>query len=169
MKPLVYLDMDGVICDFMYAYELNVHKIQEKNKFFSLVKDYHIFEDLPMMPNAQKLLDLLNKDLDVQVCILSSLGTRNKEISDMSREQKKFWLEQHGITYPTKFVHSWADKKDHAIPNSVMIDDRGDVISTFIDAGGLGVHYVDSQWYDMEYRIRSAVTSIQQRNTHASL
>ena len=158
----IYLDMDGVICDFTTAYYRIEPLIDTPKKFHTLVRDYKIFESLEFMPNGQKLLDLLFKDLDVEVEILSSMGTWTPEIAQMSAEQKSNWLDKHGIITKRNFVNSWAEKYKYASKTAIMIDDRHDVISSFKAAGGLGVQYIDEQWPLMEKQIRMAVARAKQ-------
>lgn len=162
-KPLIYLDMDGVITDFSSEYERLLPLCSEQNKFLQMVTDFNVFENLKKMPNADKLLHLLFKELDVQVCILSSLGTRRTEVAKQSEEQKNFWLDNNGIVCPRKFVTSWDQKCQYGNDYSIMIDDRGDVIDSFVEKGFLGVQYIDSDWTNMEFRIRQAVSRIQQK------
>jgi 5'(3')-deoxyribonucleotidase len=161
-KPVVYVDMDGVLTDFNGSFERIKDQIPGEKKFHAAVKDFHIFETLNKMPNADKLLHLLFNDLDVSVAILSSMGSWNKEVADESKRQKEFWLDSNGIITPRYFVNAWSVKQKYAAPGRIMIDDRLDVIGTFTMAGGLGVHYEDSDWINMEYRIRKAVTAVQQ-------
>ena len=163
MKPKIYLDMDGVISNFMKAYYDVEPHIDTPKKFHNMVRDYKIFETLEKMPNADKLLNLLFNDLDVEVEILSSLGTWTQEIAELSAVQKSKWLDKHGIVTTRNFVNSWAEKYKYASPTSIMIDDRHDVIAAFTAAGGVGVQYIDEEWLVMEKKIRMAVARVNQK------
>lgn len=163
MKPKIYLDMDGVISNFMKSYYNVEYNIDTPKKFHGLVRDHQIFEHLEKMPNADKLLNLLFTDLDVDVEILSSLGTWTEDIAAMGAAQKSVWLDKHGIFTPRNFVNSWALKYKCASPTSIMIDDRPDVIEEFKVAGGLGVQYIADEWTNMEKQIRMAVASVNQK------
>jgi hypothetical protein len=90
------------------------------------------------------------------------MGTWNKEISALSRAQKEFWLDMHEIKFARQFVNYGLGKSKYAAPGRVLIDDRADIIEAFNQAGGIGVHYEDSNWIEMEQRIRSAVVRAQQ-------
>jgi 5'(3')-deoxyribonucleotidase len=167
-KPLVYLDMDGVISDFAHEYYKIEPLIDTVKKFHTMVMEHKIFEKLGKMPNADKLLNLLFDELDVTVCILSSLGTHTFEVAEEGRKQKQKWLRDNMIHCEQRFVYSWAYKKLHAIPTSIMIDDRHDVITTFKEAGGLGVQYIAEEWDLMESRIREAVEKAKQREVEVA-
>lgn len=161
-KPVVYLDMDGVISDFAHHYYKYEPLVDTPKKFHTMVSEFSIFEHLYKMPNADKVIDLVFNQLDVNVAILSSLGTHTPEIAEKVKVQKEAWLDRHGIICPRYFVNSWAYKKQYAATSRVMIDDRHDVIQSFTEAGGLGVQYIDEEWTQMEYKIRQAVTRAQQ-------
>lgn len=163
----VMLDMDGVISDFASAFD----KFRKRDvpvaqtAFKEAVTKHRIFEGLQMMPNAKELLALLFDDLQCDVEILSSLGTHDPEVAASAQFQKERWLRNHGIYIPRNFVNSWAYKENFATPATVMIDDRYDVIESFVKRGGLGVQYVAAEWNDMEYKIRQAVARAKQMET----
>lgn len=163
----VFLDMDGVISDFRKAYDEISHHCDDL-KFKEAVRDHEIFTKLDFMPNAQSLLNLLFNDLQVEVEILSSLGTHDAEIAELARQQKEHWLNMHGILCKRNFVNSWAYKHRYAVHQSVMIDDRHDVIENFVTAGGLGVIYSHEDWGSMEYKIRQAVTRAKQLGVNSA-
>lgn len=160
----VMLDMDGVISDF--ASDFNELRKSDVPVVQTLFKDavtrHRIFEGLKMMPNAKNLLSLLFDDLQCDVEILSSLGTHDPEVAASARLQKERWLRTRSIYIPRNFVNSWAYKRDYATPTTVMIDDREDVIESFIERGGLGVLYDATDWNAMEHKIRQAVVRAKQ-------
>lgn len=160
LKPVVYLDMDGVLTNFAAAYT-EIPEVETEQKFYRAVSEYKIFERLNFMPNGEWLLGLLDM-LDCEVEILSSTGTHNPGISMQAATQKATWLDKNGITYGTHFVNTWAHKQHFARSHTIMIDDRADVIETFRAKGGLGVLYKDSDWHDMDYKIRQAVVRSKQ-------
>lgn len=153
MKPIIMLDMDGVISDFMCVYTELSPRNDSRNKFREAVMTHHIFELLPMLPNADRLLDLLFNKLDVEVQILSSTGTHDKDVSIEAARQKTAWLERHGIKVKTNFVASWSLKENYSSPRTIMIDDRDDVISQFIKHGGEGILYDDSMFESLQHEI----------------
>lgn len=163
MKTTIMLDMDGVICDFMSEYSKDTSR-DTREKFFRAVNERSIFTNLSKLSNADRLLHLLFKELDVSVEILSSLGTdKNMEVAVKAASQKLEWLAKNGVVCKANFVTSWRHKQRYATANTIMIDDREDVIETFIEAGGLGVVYDDSDWSSMEVAIRDAVYAVKHR------
>ena len=153
----VYLDLDGVVCDFEKSMKQHIDKVTTPKKFHGLVLEHKIFEDLDFMPNGKKLLELLFNDLKVDVEILSSLGSWTEHVAEESQRQKELWLNKHGILCKRNFVNTWAEKRKWATPMSIMIDDRHDVIDTFRTDGGYGIHYEDQYWDTMEHTIRRTV------------
>lgn len=151
-QPLVHLDMDSVISDFMFEYN-KIQMPESRYKFHHAVKGHNIFMKLPYMPNANALLNLLFGELKAEVEILSSLGTWDAEISTLAMKQKQHWLAERGIMCRQKFVNSWAVKKDHAMPYSMIIDDREDVVEAYRKAGGHGVVYVAEKFHEQKDEI----------------
>lgn len=160
LKPVVYLDMDGVICDFQKEYSC-IALPDGKEKFDWAVRGHQIFEKLDWMPNGEWLIGLLNM-LDCEVEILSSTGTHDAQLASLAAAQKMKWLSDNGVSYGQNFVNSWSHKQHFAKSHTIMIDDREDVIETFRAKGGLGVLYKDSDWHDMDYKIRQAVVRAKQ-------
>lgn len=161
MKPIVMLDMDGVITDFINPYK-RIAQEDSRQKFYDAIRIHKIFRTLPKLPNANRLLDLLFKDLDVEVQILSSLGTYTKDIAEEVKKQKTAWLHEHSINVKNNFVHSWSIKENFSSSKTIMIDDREDVIRNFVKHGGQGVLYVDSMFDTLQHEIRSKVEMIRE-------
>lgn len=155
MTPLIHLDMDSVISDFMYEYT-KLKMEDSRIKFRHAVMEHRIFTKLPYMPNAPELINLLFVELGAKVEILSSLGTWDREVADQARAQKSQWLDERNIFCSRQFVNSWAVKKDYATPYSIMIDDRADVVEQYINAGGWGIVYVADDFDNMRKKIINA-------------
>lgn len=162
MKPIIMLDMDGVISDFISVYKKVVPVRDSKQKFYDAVTTHKIFRQLPKLPNTDRLLNLLFKELNVEVQILSSLGTYNKDVAREVEVQKKDWLAELGVQVKTNFVYSWSLKENFASHRTIMIDDREDVIRNFAKHGGQGVLYVDHKFDSLQHEIREKVTHVQQ-------
>jgi FMN phosphatase YigB (HAD superfamily) len=148
----IFVDMDGVLCDFNKRYTEKFGrtpaeiKADRVNKLYS--KHWHQFVDdaeftgLEKMGHANELLSILRSiDNRFEICILSSAGgfDRQREV----QEQKLAWLEMHDIYWPAVIVPGRKYKTGFAGVDALMIDDTYDVVESFIKAGGNGVWYKD--------------------------
>jgi len=143
MIEKIYLDMDGVLCDFEKTYEALYNESPKETRERKLFSDNWTnfvqtkqFEKLEYFPGAQDLMRYVNS-LKIPVEILSSSGGLkfHKEVSD----QKKNWLKKHNINYKANIVTGRKEKAKYATPNTVLIDDTPEVIEYFENAGGIGI------------------------------
>ena len=145
---MIYLDMDGVIADFVKRYKEQYHmepreaeKKKEFNKFFDEFIATKQFETLDLMPGAMDGLTFLRKHLTVPTQILSS--TANEARYDEISKQKLIWLNTHGVTFSTNFVPGKRHKYKFAGPDKIIIDDTESVIDDWKKAGGIGILHKD--------------------------
>jgi len=140
----IYLDMDGVLCDFEKEFsKFRDPKVKYDKKIFrEAVMTHKIFEDLDYMPNAIKLLNAV-RSLNVDVEILTSVGTHDPMQGAEAARQKTSWLQKHGIMYKPNFVRMFSEKPNYATPTSILIDDRPDCAAPFTKAGGHGILHED--------------------------
>lgn len=141
MKQLtLYLDMDGVLCDFDKAYsKLRTGAADNKARFISAVVDHKIFADLDMMPDAKQLLSHVARLHNVHVEILTSVSAKTPVQVAAAKEQKTEWLKKHNIPYKANFVDNAPDKANYATKNSILIDDRTECVKHFVAKGGHGI------------------------------
>lgn len=140
----IYLDMDGVIADFNKAYTKFDPKKEDRKKFREAVMDYKIFEDLDLMPDAHQLLNHVKKLKDVEIEMLTSMGTHDPFQGEEAKRQKIVWLARHGIDYKPNFVRTKTEKANYAKHNSILIDDSVGCVAPFIRAGGQGILHVSA-------------------------
>ncbi len=147
---MIYLDMDGVIADFVKRYKEQYHmepreaeKKKEFNKFFDEFIATKQFQTLDLMPGAIDGLTFLRKHLTVPTQILTS--TANEERYDEISKQKMIWLQTHGITFTPQFVPGKRHKWKFAKPDTIIIDDTPSVIDDWRKAGGIGILHTDWQ------------------------
>lgn len=143
----IYLDMDGVIADFVKRYKELYHMLPreaEKSKKFDHFFDEFIasnqFATLDVMPGALDAIAFLRK-LNVPTQILSS--TANEKRYDAISKQKMIWLQTHGITFTPNFVPGKRHKYKYAAPDKIIIDDTESVIDDWRAAGGIGILHKD--------------------------
>ena len=128
----IYLDMDGVLCDFVKRYKTLFHlepreaekhkKFDEYFRQFIATEQFSHLEPLPGVWDALRYID----SLGVPVEILSS--TAREEFYDQISKQKDFWLKKFGMTYKANYVPGKKHKYKFATPDSLIIDDTKSVI-----------------------------------------
>lgn len=143
----IFLDMDGVIADFVKRYKevFNMLPVQaERRHRFEHLFDSFIsnnnFATLDLMPGAMEGITFLRK-ASVPTQILSS--TSNEERYDVIRKQKLVWLQTHGITFNPIFVPGKDLKQEYAAPDKIIIDDTESVIDQWKARGGIGILHKD--------------------------
>ena len=141
----LYLDMDGVLCDFATTYRALRTYAKDGKRFRAAVMDYKIFEDLDAMPDAHVLLNAVSKLKNVNVEILTSLGTHEPDQAAAAKKQKLHWLKKYGISYKPNFVHSKEEKAKYATPTSILIDDSPGCISPFEREDGYGILHTSAE------------------------
>lgn len=155
-KPHLYLDMDGVQCDFFRQWanlfgfdnyrDMGSKEEQEKN-IMRLVNrgDEFVekfFATLPMLSGGAKLLAFLRKN-KIPYTILSAPLRHRFEASTAG---KRRWLDQYtpgksqaAIFTGNKHKYAMAGGK----PN-VLVDDHGEKIAKWTNAGGIGIKHDDA-------------------------
>lgn len=152
---LVYLDMDGVICNFSKAYEeiitpfgFNMTDNRPNNKLFChIVKHTNIFENLEPMPDAHILIDYLSKleqDYMIKVEILTSVGSTDKDHFPIASSQKHTYLWSKRIIWKPNFVTGKKEKAKYAKQNTILIDDSVGCVEPFIEAGGNAILHTNA-------------------------
>lgn len=107
----------------------NRYKLVNKNS-----PDY--YANMPWMKDGKLLYNFVNSFPHVQ--ILSHAPDSKSKIG------KQQWLNDKGVTFEANLVSDRKDKSKFATPDSVLIDDREDVVSDFINAGGKAILHKNS-------------------------
>ena len=140
----LYLDMDGVLCNFDKAYRAYDPEKSDRKRFRQAVLDYHIFEDLEMMPDARELFNYVSKLEGINIEILTSMGTYDTIQGNAAKYQKMKWLDKYNIPYKANFVRCKEEKALYATPNAILVDDSIGCIKPFNVAGGHGILHVSA-------------------------
>jgi len=136
--------MDGVLCNFDKAYRsLRTHATDGK-RFRAAVMEYKIFEDLEFMPDTQELLNYVTKLEDINIEILTSMGTFETDQGNQAKYQKMHWLKKHNIPYKANFVRSKEEKAKYAHDRAILVDDSPGCINPFVVKGGHGILHTKS-------------------------
>jgi len=151
-RPIVYLDMDGVLADFfggvekLYGVshwkELTSDKTKDlKQEVINKITGTDFFATLPKFPYADQLIAMVKKFTGGTFSILTSPLRGDHEVSS---KYKKLWINQH-IENPDQTIitgrkESYAKDKASGTPN-ILIDDRPINIQRWQGAGGYGILY----------------------------
>ena len=139
----IYLDMDGVLCDFEKKYQdfFGCPSKDDRGHTKDFYKRWKVF--LEMYPGAERLIEFINNEFVWpcfgQVCILSSSG--GHEYHDKVVSQKKNWLIDHELWYHPFIVNGKKLKQTYAGPDMLLIDDAKENIEQFIQRGGHGIQH----------------------------
>ena len=144
----IYLDMDGVLCDFnkrfqeLFGYNPGSEALagERDRKDFSPNWRQFIetrqFTTLDWFPGGRDLIHYV-ESLNVDIEILSSSGGI-KNHSEV-REQKTNWLRARGVLFPVNIVPGRRIKKYFSYQGNVLIDDTLDVIEEFNQGPGKAI------------------------------
>ena len=156
MKTL-YLDMDGVVADWDQRVEEIVGEPRPSRSHTLMQSDsyttwgYHhwpkireqarIYSQLPLVPQAEQLVDLARKfrdELDWAVLFLTAIP-RNNDVPWAFWDKFK-WVEQYFPDIPVHFGPYSEDKHLHCQPGDILVDDRWSNIDAWQRAGGRAIH-----------------------------
>lgn len=143
MIEKIYLDMDGVLCNFEKRYfELyNEHPSSSRDtknwseNWTNFVSTKQ-FESLEIFPGAIQLLRYVRRT-EIPIEILTSSG--GAKYHDLVAAQKNIWLKKQGLTYKRNVVPNRSLKAEYATSDTILIDDTEDVIVAFKRADGIGI------------------------------
>lgn len=144
MIEKIYLDMDGVLCNFERRYFQLYNELpgsMRDRKEFSNHWDHFIetkqFETLEWYPGGKELVDFCMKTKLPIELLTSSGGQKHHE--EVER-QKRVWLDMNGLVkLKANVVAGRKRKSEYATPKTILIDDTPDVIQGFNAAGGIGI------------------------------
>lgn len=143
MIKTIYLDMDGVLCDFKSAVvDKNIYNPTKNTINWDLLKSLgsEFWTNLQWIREGQRLYAWLFKfciEQKITLCILSSIGFREGKVG------KQQWIEDHITINPMciYFVDRNTDKINFADETSLLIDDYGKNVAKFIQAGGQAIKF----------------------------
>jgi len=151
-KPIVYIDMDGVLADFFggvekmfgvqHWKELNAdNKLDLKQEVINRIAGTDFFATLPKFESSGELISMVKEFTGGNFSINTSPLRGDNE---NSAKYKRLWI-QNNIEQPDEIVitgrkESYAKDKASGTPN-ILIDDRPVNIQRWQGAGGYGILY----------------------------
>lgn len=134
---MIYLDMDGVICDFDGYFErlfgVLPRQMPSLERWQKVCNVSSYWVDLPKMPQADELVYCLNKYGFTILTGLPIIG------GDMAEKGKRIWLKKHyGIE--TDIICCFSrDKAQYCKTGDILIDDWPPNIERWVKADGVGI------------------------------
>lgn len=148
MIDTIYLDMDGVITDFIKGAKDGGYVFNDENKKTKIdwealrSEGAAFWQRLEWTKEGKKLynwLDKYCKENNIELCILSSVDYSEGVLG------KRNWLRNNKVDIPMKNVYlvSKNNKHKYAEPNSLLIDDFKPNCDQFIAKGGKAIQYTN--------------------------
>lgn len=150
MIQTIYVDMDGVLCDFhkrfleLYAECPEIDypsKKKEKEAFKSQFKDFiktEQFVSLDPMPDFNEGIEFLKSLESLYTIKILSSTAQEKYWTEISK-QKRQWLKKYDISYEAIFVPGKKFKCIYANPYRLLIDDTKSNIVEWNERSGYGI------------------------------
>lgn len=153
-RPEIYLDMDGVLADFFHEYaklagvkpnEFGRHDYRsippaKTDPTLNKMVGTDFFARLPTFPTTDAVVNMAVKVFGhYNICSSPLRGDHEN-----SEKQKKIWIGQNLDQQPKRVIIT-SNKAKYAVqpdgtPN-ILIDDRGSNITSWENAGGIGIKY----------------------------
>ena len=147
IKPIVYLDMDGVLADFFGEWAKldgkdHYKDIENKEAALQMVREHPSFwVDLPLLPNAKNLIRTVVEHFgEYRVCTKPLEGDPRCKLGKMQ------WIKDNLSDMPPVEIIITEDKSKYATPEgtpAILVDDYGVNINAWRNAGGIGIKYED--------------------------
>jgi len=143
-KSVIYLDMDGVLTDFVKAFELidgrkttDIEK-QGDPAFWAHVKQggLEFWSKMPWMSDGKKLWEYVRKH---NVEVLSAPARALPE----SVKGKDIWIKRELGGIKMNLIRA-REKQKFAHENAILIDDQRKNITRWSGAGGIGIYHLSA-------------------------
>jgi len=145
----IYCDLDGVLADFEAGYRrINNGTIPDREgkqdeDFYKPVMDTENFwRDLPLMPDAERLIGFLMSLEHVEVEILTSPSKLDWK---RASKEKRIWVDKHYSPDTAVHFRRSRDKPEFAHKRSILIDDWEKNTIRWQDAGGIAVRHENAE------------------------
>lgn len=176
VPKVVYYDMDGVLVDFDKGWETAANPLKHDSgllyrKFTRLLSATDFFYELEPTVYIKRLIETMKKfhAAGVQVKILTSVGQNwNDDHGTNTYRNKVRWLQKHITPHFNEYqfigLPDFRMKQHFAEPTSLLIDDRYELVDSFIQAGGSALWYRNTPFSIVG--VEEIVASLPRDNTH---
>ena len=172
-KPTVYLDMDGVLCDFKSPIAMTLgkqtfHQVtnREFDEFFKGTNVTDYFARLPMFPEARMLIQfVIGLVGSYKICSCPLKNYVKQSIHGKNRWIKKKLDKRHQpVSAHYVFDKSKYAVKEDGMPN-ILIDDQDDNIIAWRNAGGIAIQFEadHGQFHNLVKELTEAIESIKEK------
>ena len=170
-RPVVYLDMDGVLSDFFGVVAKhhgvsNWRQARKKQKIDKIAKQPGFFKNLKPLSGAGNLINKVIKDAG-KYSILSSPLMSNVEQSSL---EKAIWLKKHLSTKPPHAIIFDHQKEKYALQSdgtpNILIDDWETNINLWRQRGGIGILYKNDEQDRVFKELERALNGITKNSKH---
>lgn len=139
-KYKLFLDMDGVICDWEKQFKrysggvpVDTYKAEHGSDtcyFFVRKNSPEFYATMPWLKDGELLYNFVK---NFQTEILSHAPDK------FAAEGKRTWIKNNNINLKPNLVSHASDKAKYAAADAILIDDREDLVEQFVAAGGKGI------------------------------
>lgn len=147
MTTTLYLDMDGVVADWVKGTaEIVGYDLLDPNARYpaqdwqKILNSERLFLTLPKMPHADQLVSVARKfrdQLGWNLMFLTAIPHYNDV--HWAFWDKVLWAQQYYPDIPVHFGPYSEDKQKHCRPGDVLVDDRPDNCARWRAAGGTSI------------------------------
>jgi 5'(3')-deoxyribonucleotidase len=146
VKRTIYVDLDGVLCDFDRGFieitGMSPESVDD-NELWSRISAHgksRFFSELPWMPGGQELWQFVTQNF-LQVKILTALGKSDAQDKQTSTGKRQ-WLQKNIPDLQDSDIIMVANKhrkRHYSKPNDILVDDTKSTIQEWIKKGGIGI------------------------------
>ena len=137
IKPVIYMDMDGVITDFDSGYKNKFNRDIFKDDSFTInqfcLQQPHFFRELPINQKGLELFNFLKNKYNI---VFLTTPMKNMEYCKIDKIE---WIRENIGDYDVLFSDN---KGDYVIDKkSILIDDMEHNLNSWTDAGGTSIRF----------------------------
>ena len=147
----LYLDLDGVLCDFVQQCSIKFGCLPDafpsRNKLMLAIKEEpNFFSTMPEFSYTQALFEFCRNFAEKKGREFKILTAFPPSADNHCAEDKRKWVRNNlSSNVEVVTVTAGKDKYKQAKPGDILIDDMIENIEPWIKAGGRGIHHVNAR------------------------